>query len=298
MRLLSISLFIVWSWIVPTYAVTATLEVYFLPLHEAAEAVKTQLSNQGKVVEIHASHLLLLEDKAAYIKKAKALLKRLDKPVAQLTVHVEIEDSLSLQQNSMAAEVAMTPLSGGWVQLRAGQHMEHVAHRGQYQLRVTETKPARIEIGQMHAFNKRSQRWLSGYGLIEENSVEYIALSTGFFVRARLVGKDLVHVRIVPWMKRADEDSLDENQAALIGLGKNVTPAIPDSYLRYKAQKDPKPVHEVRIAGAATELTISLDKTVSIAAVSQEAENLANVLLGRYSSFGKRQFVIRLKVSH
>jgi len=59
----------------------------------------------------------------------------------------------------------------------------------------------------------------------------------------------------------------------LIGLGSNVTPTIPDSYLRYKSKS--KENHgEINIAGATTELTIPLGEEVSIVAVNHEAEQL------------------------
>jgi len=73
MRKLLVPLFIFCSWMPASYAATETIEVYFLPLHEAAEVVRTQLSNEGKVVEINTSRVLLIDDKTAYIKKAKTL---------------------------------------------------------------------------------------------------------------------------------------------------------------------------------------------------------------------------------
>lgn len=298
MRTLLILSFLFLGWTLPAYAATETIEVYFLPLHEAAEVVKTQLSNEGKVVEINASRVLLLDDKAVNIKKAKALLKSLDKPVAQLTVQVNIEDISSLQDRSITGAISVSPLSGGWAQLAVGQKVEHVSNRSQYQLRVSANKPGRIETGSIHKFNKSTQRWLSGYGLISENSVEYITISTGFYVQARPVGNGMVHVRITPWMKRASNEGLSDNQDVLIGLGKNVTPAVPDSYLRYSENSASKQHREISIMGASTELTVSIDKEVIIAAIDHEAEQLAEMLLAQRSKIGKRQFVMRLKVSN
>ena len=133
--------------------------------------------------------------------------------------------------------------------------------------------------------------------MIEERSVELMQITTGFYIRARLVVKKMVHVRLIPWMKRVTQSGLDDNQEILLGLGKT-TPAIPDSYLRSNSNVNAKQNRgEISIAGAATELTIALGEEVAIAAVNHEAEQLAKVLLGRYSRVGKRQFVIRLKVS-
>jgi len=296
MRKIFISLFLFCSWVPVSYAATETIEVYFLPLHEAAEVVRTQLSNEGRVVEINASRVLLIDDKAAYIKKAKTLLKKLDKPVKQLTIQLKIEDISSLEEASIAGSVSMSPLSGGWARLAVGQQLQHASSRSRYQLRVSANKPGRIETGSIQQFNRETRRWLSAYGVIEERSIELIPITTGFYVRARLAGNGLVNVRIIPWMKRAGQSGLGDNQDVLIGLGSNVTPAIPDSYLRYNS--NPKKNHgEINIAGAATELTIPLGEEVSIAAVNHEAEQLGKLLLGRYSKIGKRQFVIRLKVS-
>ena len=282
----------------PSYAATETIDVYFMPLHEAAQAVKTQLSSEGKVIEINSKRMLLIDDKAAYIKKAKSLLKKLDRPAAQLTVQLKIENMSSLQESSVAGSISMSPLSGGWVQLAVGQKSQRVSNRSSYQLRVSANQPGRIETGTIQSFSRETRRWLSAYGVVEERSIALIPITAGFYVRARLVGNGLVHVRIIPWMKRATHSGLNDNQDVLVGLGANVTPAIPDSYLRYNSNPKPKRNRgEISIAGAATELTIALGEEVSIAAVDHEAEQLGKVLLGRYSNIGKRQFVIRLKVS-
>ncbi|MDQ6967248.1 MAG: hypothetical protein Q9M14_01020, partial [Mariprofundaceae bacterium] len=212
MRILLISLVLFWSGLSSSYAATETVEVYFLPLHEAAEIVKTQLSNAGKVVEINTTRTLLIDDKVAYIKKAKALLKRLDQPAAQLTVQIKIEDISSLQEHSVAGAISMSPLSGGWVQLNAGQHLQQVSNRSTYQLRVSANHLGRIETGSIQSFNRETRRWLSTYGVIEQRSIELIPITTGFYVRARLVGNGLVHVRITPWMKRVLHSGLGDNQ--------------------------------------------------------------------------------------
>jgi len=296
MRKLLISLFLLCSGVPASYAATETLEVYFLPLHEAAEVVKTELSNAGKVVEIDSLHILLIDDKAVYIKKAKALLQQLDQPAKQFTVQLTIEDISSLEESSIAGSVSMSPLSGGWARLAAGQQLQHASNHSSYQLRVSANQPGRIATGRIQQFNRETRRWLSAYGVIEERSITLVSITTGFYVRARLAGNGLVHIRIIPWMKRTGQSSLGDNQDVLIGLGSNVTPAISDSYLRHNSNSK-KNHSEINIAGAATELTIPLGKEVSIAAVHHEAEQLGKLLLGRYSKIGNRQFVIRLKVS-
>ncbi|MDQ6956716.1 MAG: type II and III secretion system family protein [Mariprofundaceae bacterium] len=296
MRNLLVFLVLFCSWVSSSYAATETIEVYFLPLHEAVQAVKTQLSNEGKVIEINSKRMLLIDDKPAHIQKAKALLKRLDQPEAQLTVQVNIEDVSDLKESSMTGGASISSLSGGWVQLAVGQQLRHASHRSRYQLRVSANKPGRIETGVVQSFNREMRLWLSGYGVVQRRSVELIPITTGFYIRARLAGDGLVHVRIVPWMKRSSQSGLDDNQDVLIGLGSNATPAISDSYLRYNANPVSKKNKEITIAGAATELTIALGEEVIIAAVDHDAKMLGEVLLGRYSKIGKRQFVMRLKV--
>jgi len=297
MRNLFVFLVLFCSWVSPSYAATETIGVYFLPLHEAAQAVTTQLSNEGKVIEMDSQRMLLIDDKPAYIQKAKALLKRLDKPAAQFTVQVNIEDVSDLKESSMAGSASISSLSGGWVQLAVGQQLRHVSQRSRYQLRVSANKPGRIETGVVQRFNRETRLWLSGYGVVQRRSVELIPITTGFYVRARLAGDGLVHVRIIPWMKRSSQSGLDDNQDVMIGLGSHATPAISDSYLRYNANPTSKNNKEITIAGAATELTIALGKEVVIAAVDHDAKMLGEVLLGQYSKIGKRQFVMRLKVS-
>jgi len=67
--------------------------------------------------------------------------------------------------------------------------------------------------------------------------------------------------------------------------------------MRLNAQPHLKDQPIIELAGAATELVIPVDESVTIAASSREARQLGNALLSRFSSVGKRQFVIHLRVS-
>jgi len=258
---------------VPAFAATDIVEIYFLPMQEAADVVRSQLSENGKVAVIPSRHMLLIDDDTAYIQKAKAWLKRLDHPPGQYTAYVSIEDVSSGTANASNASgyVALGELSGGWLKVKLRHQQYSSSQRQSFQLRISSNHPGSIETGVIRSYSQETRLWLSGYGIVSANSVELIPITSGFNITVIPAGAGQVRVRIVPWMQRIVEG----NQAR---LASNEEPVI-------------------EIAGASTELVIPVDKSVTIAASNQDAGKLSTALLSRSTSIGKRRFVIHLRVS-
>jgi len=282
-------------------AATDMVEVYFLPLNEAADTVRSQLSDDGKVAVIASRQMLIIDDDQAHIAKAKALLKRLDHPAGQYTAFLNLEDARSEQRSaaSVSAQLMSGPLSGGWMRLQTGYRQSGSQHRQAFQLRISGNQPASMETGVLRSFSRATRLWLAGYGVIQVNSVEMIPITSGFHIMIRPAGKDQVRVRIVPWMKRAVAQVQGQHEI-LIDLGNTTKPATPPSNtanMRLNALPGLQAQPTIEITGAATELVIPVDESVTIVASNREAEKLGAALLSRYSSVGKRQFVIHLRVA-
>jgi len=255
---------------VPASAATDIIEVYFLPMQEAADVARSQLSGTGKVAVIPSRHMLLIEDDPAHIQKAKAWLKRLDHPPGQYTAYVSVEDIRSGMDNisNVSGHVVLGKLAGGWLKVKLQHQQFRSGQRQSFQLRVSSNHSGSIETGVIRSYSRETRLWLSRYGVVYTNSVELVPVTSGFNITATPAGTDKVRVKITPWMRRAIESRLASDEAPVI-----------------------------EIAGAATELIIPVDKSVTIAASNQEAGKLATALLSRSSSTGKRQFVIHLRVS-
>ncbi len=255
---------------VPAFAATDIIEVYFLPMQEAADVARSQLSGNGKVAVIPSRHMLLIDDDPVHIQKAKAWLKRLDHPPGQYTAYVSIEDIRSGTDNisNVSGYAVLGKLAGGWLKVKLQHRQFRSGQRQSFQLRVSSNHSGSIETGVIRSYSRETRLWLSRYGVVYANSVELVPVTSGFNITATPAGTDKVRVKISPWMRRAIGNRLASDEAPVI-----------------------------EIAGAATELIIPVDKSVTIAASNQEAGKLATALLSRSSSTGKRQFVIHLRVS-
>jgi len=258
-RLLLVTLFLF-----PALALAETevIEVYHLPLSEAASAVQSQLSPQGEVRTMPSRRMLIITDDAAHIGAAKALLKRLDKVPAQYRVEVELVD-VSDSRNS-AIGVQQLRLPGGWIELRLAHSAMHISERRRMQLRVTSMQPGHIEAGELRPYRQRIWQWLAGYGVVAADTVELVPVTSGFDVEVAGAGNDAVRVQLKPWMRRMAGDAADA---------------------------------PIMIVGARTEVTVSLGETVTIAANEGESALFSRALLGSESTSGSGRLAIRLRVN-
>jgi len=285
----------------PAFAATEIVEVYFLPLQEAADAARSQLSNDGKVAAMPSQHILIIDDDSTHIKKATALLQRLDHQPGQYTAFLNIEDIRSDRRSAsgVTGQLKVGKLPGGWIQLHTEYRQSGSQHRQSYQLRISGNQPASMETGILRSFSRETRVWLSAYGLIRATSVALIPITSGFHITVKPAGAGQVRVRIAPWMKRTVAQIRGQHEI-LIDLGSARNPATPPSNnanMRLNAQPVLEDNPVIELSGAATELVIPVDTSVTIAASNREAKKLGSALLSRYSSIGKRQFVIHLRVS-
>ncbi len=285
----------------PAQAATDIVNVYFLPIQEAAGIARSQLSENGKVAMVPSQHILLIDDDTAHINKAKALLKRLDRAPGQYTAYVSIEDvSASARQSlQVSGQLNSGQLAGGWLQVQLQAQQNHASHRQSFQLRITNNEPGSIEIGTIQSFSRAVRIWLAGYGLLQAHAVEMIPITSGFHITVTTVGSDRLRVRIVPWMQRT-QARVQGRQEMLIDLGASNNPATPPANvanMRLNAQPVMSEQPVIEISGAATEVVIPVDQSVTIAAVNREAEQLGGALLSRYSRIGKRQFVMHVRIA-
>jgi len=277
------------------------VEIYFLPLNEASDAARSQMSGEGKIAVIASRRMLLLDDDSTHLQKAIALLKRLDHPPGQYTAYLSIEDVRSDKISAVqaSARTRLGHLAGGWMQVGI-QHQSYSNRQHQsFQLRISAAKAGSLETGSIHAFNRATKQWLSGYGVVRANSVELVPITSGFHISVQPAGRDQLRVHIVPWMQRMDKQVQGQHEL-LFGLGSSNHPTTPPSNvanMRLNARPNMQDQPVIEITGAATDLVIPVDQSVTIAAVNQEAERFGSALLSGQSHVGKRQFVIHLRVS-
>jgi len=288
----------------PAVAATDLVNVYFLPIQEAATVARSQLSDSGKVAMVPSQHILIIDDDTPHIHKAKALLKRLDRAPGQFTAFIIMED-ISATASKLAqasAQVHAGKVAGGWLQMNFQSSLQssksQSSHRQSFQLRISNNEPGSIVAGTIQGVNRSTRVWLSGYGVLQATSVSLVPVTSGFHITVTPAGSDKLRVRIVPWMQRT-QARISGQQEMLLNLGNSNQPATPPgsvAAMRLNAQPVVQQQPVIEIVGAATEVIIPVDQSVTIAAANSEAEQLGDALLSRFSRIGKRQFVMHLRV--
>jgi len=278
-------------------AETATFEILFLPLQEASDVVKSQLSTSGSVATLPSRRILVVNDDTRHIEQARKLLKQLDQPAPQYQLYLEL---LSLSDDQIQSIKTGARLPGGWIKVALNDSEHRLSSRKRFNLRLTSTRPGTIESGIIQPYRQQTKQWLAGYGVIKTHSVELVSITSGFHATARRTGEKKVIIRITPWMQNQREnEGIRGETEALIDLGSTHTPRQApsgDAPVRLNATPAINKRQAIDIAGAATELTILIGESVVIAANSEEASLLGSALLSSGSSTGKKSFAIRLKV--
>jgi len=279
-------------------AETAILEIEHLPLNEAQSLVQSQLSPSGSVTAMPSRNIIVVNDNSASIRNAKAILKKLDVPAKQYRATLELI-SLSEQQSRSLKTTAQLP--NGWVQVSVDDSHHHQTSRRQYTLALTSGRAGNIESGTLQPYQQHIRQWLAGYGIIDSHSVNLVQVTSGFYATVRPAGEGKAHVRIVPWMKNLRGNPAIQGQTeVLIDLGNTNNPQQPPNNqapVRLNANPALQQNRMIEIAGAATEVTIPIGETITIAANSSEAEMLGDALLSTGSTTGKESFAMRLRVN-
>lgn len=285
--------------LLPTLALaeTAVIEVYHLPLQEAESIVKSQLSPSGSVAAMPSRNILVINDKASNIERTKALLKRLDVAAKQYSATIEL---ITLQDNSNRSVTVSARLPGGWVKINMADSKTHLSNRKSYNLYLTSGSPGTIESGTIRPYRQQTRKWLAGYGVIHSSSVELVPITSGFHAMIQPASDGRVHVRITPWMRSLSANStIQGNSEVRIDLGAtNNRRQMPHGAAPVHLNTNPtmKQNRVIEMAGAATEITIPVGETVTIAANREEAELLGDALLSSGSGSSKKSFAIRLRV--
>lgn len=285
--------------LLPTLALaeTAVVEVSHLPLQEAESIVKTQLSPSGSVTAMTSRGILIINDHTSNIKQAKTLLKRLDVAAKQYSANIEL---ITIQDDSNRSITTSARLPGGWIRINMAGSKTRLSNRKSYSLYLTSGSQGTIESGTIQSYRQSTKQWLAGYGVIRSNSVELVPITSGFHATVSPAGEGQVHLRITPWMRNLRGDStIQGNTEVLIDLGTTNNPQQAPSGaapVRLNANPAMKRNRVIEMAGAATEITIPVGESVTIAANSEEAELLGDALLSSGSMIGKKSLAIRLRV--
>ncbi|MDT8375675.1 MAG: secretin N-terminal domain-containing protein [Mariprofundaceae bacterium] len=288
-RLLAGALLLLSLWL-PGIALaeTAIFEIHYLPLQEAKTIVKSQLSKSGTIAALPSRGILLVNDDARHIDQARRLLKRLDAPATQYTATLEL---LSLNEEQARFIKTSARLPGGWIRIVLAESAQSASSRKQYNLLLTSGRQGSIESGIIQPYRQQTRQWLAGYGIIAVNSVELVPITSGFNATAAPAGEGMVNVRIVPWMREHREDSGREGNTEIV-----INPGAANAPVRLNANQAMHRNQGIEMAGAATEVTIAVGETVTIAASNEEAGMLGDALLSGGSSGSKKSFAIRLRI--
>jgi len=291
---------LLWMLLIPclVLAATETIEVHFLPLQEAAEAARSQLSPEGRLAVLASRRLLIIEDDAAHIEKVRKLLAKIDQATPQFLATVRMQSVSSEQLRHLSARASLDVLNGGWAKVSLGSGKLRSSSMQNFQLRLTASREASIEAGHIRPLDRQTRIWLSGYGLVALDSVEMVPMTSGFTIRARPAGVDAVRVHLTPWIRR-EQARLSGSEEMLLDLGTVQAPAQPpgnQANLRLNAAPGLKQPATIEIHGASTEITIPLNREVTLAAVDNEARSFGRALLASRSSIGEQNFLIRLRI--
>ncbi len=281
-------------------SITATLEVQHFPLQEASDAVKSQLSRQGIVTQLPSRHMLLIQDDARHIARARALLKRLDIVTPQLKVQVGLVEHEIDEASQLETQGSMLP--GGWVRIRVNQHTHDNDRQQFFHLRVTSGKDGRVEAGHVRAIRPSVLHFLRRYGIADTPDLALVPITVGFDVQARLLDKKNVRVRIQPWLEREiQKTDIQARVEILPNLGStNNTLKPPGTQAPMRLNMQPERsshMEHVAITEAATELTMKMGETVTLAAARKTAKALGDVLMAHYSMVVDRSFRLNLTVT-
>lgn len=280
--------------------ITATLDVLHLPLQEASNIVKSQLSKQGTVIQLPSRRMLLIQDDAGRIERARALLKQLDIAVPQLKVQVELVEKEIDNDAKLEAPVSMLP--GGWVRIRTSHNEQDNDRHRFFRLRIPSGKYGRIEAGGVRAVRPSVRRFMSRYGVADTPDIALVPIIAGFDVQVQLINKSSVRLRILPWFERdiqkTDVQAKIEILPDLGSTNSTLKPPGTSAPIRMNIQPGRSSrVEHISIAEADTEVTVKLGETVTLAAANKTAKALGEVLLAHYSMVADRSFRLSLTVT-
>jgi len=284
----------------PVKAETATIKVLHLSLQEASDVVKSQLSRQGAVAQLPSRRMLIIQDAAGHIERARALLKRLDMPAPQMNVQVNVVEQETNDETAM--KVSGVTLPGGWVRIQTNHEVRQGSNSQRFNLRVTPGKYGRIEAGHIRAIRPTIRRFLYRYGVADAPDLALVPITAGFDIQARLIDKSSVRLNIHPWFERErQETNIQADIEILPSLGSTAAtkqPPATQAPMRLNMQpQQSSHIERIAVTDANTELTVRLGETVTLAATRQAAKAFGNALLDHYTTVANRSVLLRLTVT-
>ncbi len=162
---------------------------------------------------------LIIKTTPARLAEIKALIKKLDITLANLTIRViQSKDKTADQFNAgIGVDVSM-PINrpsaiNGQISGQLQQNQQHLSSNSEQMLRTLEGRPAYIKIGGSHPI-RFNTIYNSGYGQRAVSSTtQYIEATTGFAVLPRLNGEQ-VTLEISPWSDQMGNNGAIETQSA------------------------------------------------------------------------------------
>jgi hypothetical protein len=282
------------------HAETITIDVQHLAPDEAAQLAQTQLSPNGHVVVLASRHIVVIDDDAKHAAAARALIRRLDVAIPSLQVELQID---TVSQDDIDTLIAHGEgLPGGWLRLHADTASLDTYDQQDFTLRIRTGHGGRIEAGTVQPITAEMRQWLAAHGIPESETIETVPITAGFNIEARMDGSRHARVALHPWIRRQQQSGGVSGQPqVLIGLGTTGSPSIPPSTTApdmriYGQPSSTTDLHEIRISEADTDLTVPLDRWVTIGAVRASAGQFGQAMLSGQPNTTTMEVLIRLRV--
>lgn len=281
-------------------AATISLRVDYLPLQEAAELVRTQLSPQGTVAVLASRRLLVVADDEQHLKQARAILKRLDVAPPAYVLHLQI---LQVRNNArLAGGIRGIRLPAGWLRIEAARSKGAAEQTQSFALRLRDGREGRIELGEIRPIRSEVRRWLGAHGIAEAVMLSPVPITAGLAVRATGLGGKRVRLRLHPWL-RYEQSSVAARgkMEVLVDLGSIDAPATPparNAPVRLNAGPElARGARVIEVMDAATEVEVELGRPLILAAADQAAHGFSQALLSYATAAAARhiRFVLTLQ---
>ncbi|HSS64905.1 MAG TPA: secretin N-terminal domain-containing protein, partial [Gammaproteobacteria bacterium] len=210
--------------------VTEVISIGYRDAREVATMLKPMVPPPGTVTSL--SDKLIVKTTPANLREIKQLLQTIDKAPVNLMVSVKhvLDEEVRRDLAEVFAEAKSgdSEISAGSAprdrrclsaSAAAGESSARVRVLGQeraakseaaQQIRVLEGKTAFIATGESKPFQQRSAVAQGGRVIVQE-SVEYVAADSGFFVRPRISG-DRVILEIIPTHNRFDGARIESRE--------------------------------------------------------------------------------------
>lgn len=247
------------AWVV----VAQSIELYQAKNRPAAELVpiaESALGSEGQVTLDVRTATLVLNGSPESVRRALALLERLDRPLREVVLDTAVSEDVDLEALGVrvAWKTSLGPVRIGTVpfgpdRLSVGVETSRVDETttSRSRLRLTEGAPGVIATGEALPVLFATY-WAA--------TTTYLPVETGFEATARVIDDDRVHLELRPFAGRVDETG------------------------------------ELRYIAAASSLTVAPGETVVLAETTQEVESATRDLSGAERTTARGQQIVLVSV--